>query len=129
MSFKIWLSQTWTQIKTNWSYRHLITRRYVGGEYYDVIEFIHKDDLPTGAVNVRNYGKYWFYIEEKITPDPAPAGPFVMKASDVCTWADNNDINKALSQMWSWTNNLDMKKIAIIGAALIVGIMIFMMIR
>lgn len=129
MSFKIWWDQTKKQIKTNWSYRHLITRRYVNGEYHDDITFVHKDDLPTDALNVRNYGKYWYYVEDGIQPDPAPSGPYVMRASDVCTWADNNDINKALSQMWNWTNNLDMKKIAIIIGALVVGVMVFMMIR
>lgn len=129
MSFKIWLKQTWTQIKTNWGYRYLITRRYAGGEYYDDIVFIPKKEVPSDAVNVRNYGKYWFYREDNITPDPAMTGPNVMRACDICTWADNNDINKALAQMWNWTNNLDMKKLLIIGAALIVGIMLFMMLK
>ena len=129
MTFKLWLKQTWIQIKSNFSYRHLITRRYAGGEYYDEVSFIHKSELPTEAINVRNYGKYWFYVEDGITPDPAPSGPYIMKASDICTWADNNDVNRSLSEMWKWTNNLDMKKIVIVGVAIIAAIVIFMMVR
>lgn len=115
------------QIKTNWAYRHLITRTYKDGEYSDVIEFIKKTDMPADAVNVRNYGKYWFYREDGITPDPAPTGRDIMKASDICTWADNNDVNRSLSEMWKWTNNLDMKKLAIvIGVVLVAGALFFM---
>lgn len=115
------------QIKTNWNYRHLITRTYADGEYSDVIEFIKKEDLPKDAVNVRNYGKYWFYVEKDIIPDPAPTGRDIMKASDICTWADNNDVNRSLSEMWKWTNNLDMKKLAIvIGVVLVAGALFFM---
>lgn len=129
MTFKIWLKHTWMQIKSNWDYRNLITRRYAGGEYYDEITFIRKSELPKDAVNVRNYGKYWFYVEDGIVPDPAPAGRHIMKASDLATWADNNDVNRSLSEMWKWTNNLDMKKIVIVGVAVIVAVMIFMMVR
>lgn len=117
------------QIKSNWGYRYLITRRYAGGEYYDEITFIKKEQLPADALNIRNYGKYWFYFEENITPDPAPQGPQIMRASDICTWADNNDVNRALSAMWGWTNNLDLKKILFVVAVAFVGITLFMMIR
>ena len=127
MSMKVYLKQLWMQIKTNWNYRHLITRTYADGEYSDVVEFIKKEDLPKDAVNVRNYGKYWFYIEKDIIPDPAPTGRDIMKASDICTWADNNDVNRSLSEMWKWTNNLDMKKLAIvIGVVLVAGALFFM---
>lgn len=124
---KVYLKQLWMQIKTNWNYRHLITRTYADGEYSDVVEFIKKGDLPKDAVNVRNYGKYWFYVEKDIIPDPAPTGRDIMKASDICTWADNNDVNRSLSEMWKWTNNLDMKKLAIvIGVVLVAGALFFM---
>lgn len=129
MTFKIWVKQTWTQIKTSWSYRHLITRTYDGNEYADTITFIHKNEVPANAVNVRNYGKYWYYVEDGIIPDPAPSGRDIMKASDVCTWADNNDVNRSLSEMWKWTNNLDMKKIGLIIAVAVVAFALFFMIR
>lgn len=128
MSFKIWFKQFRMQLKSNWAYRHLITRTYDGEEYADTIEFIHKDELPKDALNVRNYGKYWYYVEDGITPDPAPHGRDIMKASDVCTWADNNDVNRSLSEMWKWTNNLDMKKVIIvIGVAVFAAAMFFML--
>lgn len=117
------------QIKSNWSYRHLITRTYDGEEYADDITFIHKKDLPADALNVRNYGKYWYYVEDGIVPDPAPSGREIMKASDVCTWADNNDVNRSLSEMWKWTNNIDMKKVAIIIGVAVFAAAIFFMLR
>ena len=129
MSFKLWIKQTWTQIKSNWGYRHIIYRTYDGEEYNDKIEFIPAEQLPKDAVNIRNYGKYWFYVEYNMNPDPAPEGPQVMRATDVCTWADNNDVNKSLSEMWKWTNNIDLKKIVIIAAVAIVGLLLYNMVK
>ena len=129
MSMKLYFKQLWTQIKTNWAYRHLITRTYNDGEYSDIIEFIHKSELPADAVNVRNYGKYWYYYEDGIIPDAAPTGRDVMKASDICTWADNNDVNRSLSEMWKWTNNLDMKKVIIIIGVAVFAAAVFFMLR
>lgn len=116
------------QLKSNWAYRHLITRTYDGEEYMDTIKFIHKDELPKDALNVLNYGKYWYYVEDGIIPDPAPHGRDIMKASDISTWADNNDVNRSLSEMWKWTNNLDTKKVIIvIGVAVFAAAMFFML--
>ena len=85
--------------------------------------------MPKDAVNIRNYGKYWFYVEYNMNPDPAPEGPQIMRATDIATWADNNDVNRSLSEMWKWTNNIDLKKLVMVIGVAIVGIMLYGMIK
>lgn len=108
-------------------YVNLIRRtRLENGEYSEQYEFIHKSELPKEALNIQNYGKYWYYVDDIAPMLMQDSG---MTARDVCTWADNNDLNKALTELWSWTNNLDMKKVIMIIGVIVVGFVIFMMVR
>lgn len=128
MSFRRTLKQKWIQLKTNHGYAYLIRRsRLDNGEYTETLDFIPKKELPEGSLNISNYGKDWFYWSDINPVLMQEAG--TMTASDVCTWADNNDLQKALQELWSWTNNIDLKKVLIIVGVAVVGIAIFFMIR
>lgn len=130
MSMKTMIKHWWKQVKSGHAYVNLITRSNDGnGNYFEHVDFILRSDLPPRALNIQNYGKYWFYLDN-VQPgtDQTPKAD-EMTAGDVCTWADNNDVNRALMDLWSWTNNLDWKKIAIVGGVVIVAILLFTMIR
>lgn len=130
MTMKTTIKHWWLQVKSNHAYVNLITRSNDGnGGYFERVDFILKSDLPARALNIQNYGKYWYYLDnvQPGTDQTPKAGE--MTAGDVCTWADNNDINRALMDLWSWTNNLDWKKIAIIGGVVLVAVFLFTMIR
>lgn len=130
MSLKTTIKHWYLQVKSGHAYVNLITRSNDGnGGYFEHVDFILKKDMPARALNIQNYGKYWYYLDN-VQPglDQTPK-PEEMTAGDVCTWADNNDINRALMDLWSWTNNLDWKKIAIVGGAVLVGFLLFTMIR
>lgn len=130
MSMKITIRHWWQQVRSGHAYVNLITRSNDGnGNYFERVDFILRSELPSRALNIQNYGKYWYYLDN-VQPgtDQTPKAE-EMTAGDVCTWADNNDINRALMDLWSWTNNLDWKKIAIVGGVVMVAILLFTMIR
>lgn len=115
------------QIKSGHAYVNLIRRtRLENGDYSEDVDFILRSEMPSNAKNIINYGKYWYYVDD-ITP--IHAQDTGMTARDVCTWADNNDLQKALTELWSWTNNLDIKKVVMIIGVIVVGFVIFTMIR
>lgn len=127
MSFKLTVKHWWMQIKSGHAYVNLIRReRLENGEYSEYVDFILRDELPEKALNVQNYGKYWYFLDDCPQVLAQDDG---MRASDVCTWADNTDLDKALAELWSWTNNLDIKKVALVIGAVIVGFVILMMVR
>ena len=122
-------------VKRWWMYKHgyvsLIHRMKTndGTEYIETVDLIKKSELPPMAKRIQNYGKNWYYYDS-VTPgmDQTPDIE-TMTARDICTWADNNDLNKALTELWSWTNNIDIKKIVMIVGVVIVGFVIYTMVR
>ena len=117
------------QQRTGHAYVYLISRStYNENEYYETVDFIKKTDLPPGAKNITNYGKYWYYLDN-VKPGLEQKQDDGMTASDICTWADNNDLNKALMELWSWTNNIDLKKVLIIVGAVVVGFTLLFMVK
>lgn len=124
-SFRHWVKQ----IKSGHAYVYLICRsNHNDNEYYETVEFIKRSELPPGAKNITNYGKYWYYLD-CVKPGLDQTPDDGMTASDICTWADNNDLNRALMELWSWTNNIDMKKVLIVVGAVIVGFTLLFMVR
>lgn len=100
-----------------------------GKGYSDDISFIKKSEMPPGAKRIQNMGKYWYFYDGMKpgidqTPDIG-----TMTAADICTWADNNDLDKSLAELWSWKNNIDLKKVLMIVGVVIVGFAIFTMIQ
>ena len=129
MSLKIMLKHWFKQITSGHAYVNLICRSSAdNNEYYETVEFIKRSELPPGAKNITNYGKYWFFLD-CVKPGLDQTQDNGMTASDICTWADNNDLNKALMELWSWTNNIDMKKVLIIVGAVIVGMTLLFMVK
>ena len=130
MNVKIWLKHQWLQIKTGNAYVNLITRSNDGkGGYFERVDFIKKKEMPPNALNIKNYGKYWYFVDNVVPGVDQTPNVEEMTAGDVCTWADNNDLNRSLTDLWSWTNNLDWKKLAMIGGVVLVGIALFTMLR
>lgn len=130
MDIKTMIKHQWLQIKSGNAYVNLITRSNDGnGGYFERVDFIKKSEMPPNALNIRNYGKYWYYLDNVIPGTDQAHKTDEMTAGDICTWADNNDLNKSLMDLWSWTNNLDWKKIAMIGAVIMVGFLIYTMVK
>lgn len=130
MSFKTVIKHWFIQKKTGNAYVNLICRTKTtdGMEYYETVEFIKKSELPPGAKNITNYGKYWYFLD-MVNPGMDQTPDNGMTASDICTWADNNDLNKSLMELWSWTNNIDLKKVLIIVGAVVVGMTLLFMVK
>ena len=129
MNIKLALKHWFMQIRSGHAYVNLICRtKRDENEYYETVEFMKKSELPPGAKNITNYGKYWYFLD-CVHPglDQTPDGG--MGASDICTWADNNDLNKSLMELWSWTNNIDIKKVFFIVAVVVVGMALLFMVK
>ena len=130
MSLKRIIKHQWLQIKSGHAYVNLITRSNDGnGGYFERVDFIKRSELPTKALNIQNYGKYWYYLDNVVPGEQMVIRDDEMTAGDVCTWADNNDLNKSLVDLWSWTQNLDWKKLAMVGAVILVAVLLFTMIK
>ena len=128
MSFIRTLKQKFVQLKTNHGWAWIIKRyRLDNGEYTETLDFVPKKELPEGSLNIANYGKDWYYWSDINPILMQEAG--TMSASNICTWADNNDLQKALQELWSWTNNIDFKKVLLIVGVAVVGMALLFMIR
>lgn len=130
MSIKTEIKHWWIQQKTGHAYVYLIhrTNNMDGTGYNDDISFIKKSDMPKGAKKIQNMGKYWYFYDGMKpgidqTPDTG-----TMTAADVCTWADNNDLDKSLAELWSWKNNIDLKKVALIVGVVVVAFALYTMV-
>lgn len=126
---KLFFKHKWQQFRSGNAYRYLITRIRSGNEYYDNIEFIKAEDLPADAKRIKNYPDYWYYRELDMCPTDRERSYRDMDAIAIKTWADNSSFDKALAGIWNWTNNLDIKKILMIGAVAIVAIVLFMAVK
>lgn len=93
------------------------------GEYTNTVSHLKRRDLPREAVHVSGEKGAYFVDSVKCG---RKANPDECTAVDLCYWMENNDIDDALALKWSSKFNMDIdfKKVAIIGIALIVAVIV-----
>lgn len=93
------------------------------GEYTNTVSYMVRRDLPREAVHVSGEKNAYFIDKVKCG---RRASPDECTAVDLCYWMENNDIDDALALKWSdkFNTNMDMKKVIIIGVALIVAVIV-----